>query len=292
MNIFRILADLAHVASIFILLAKMRSSSSAAGISFKSQFLYLTVYLTRYLDLLWTDPTKSLWNTLFKIIFICAQFYIIYLMLNDYKPTHDPNQDTFKVEYLVGGAAVMGILFPYKYSIAEILWAFSIWLESVAILPQLFMLQRTGEAETITTHYLFALGLYRALYIPNWMAVFHGEWLVRCHCSGRRAGADSAVFGFLLDILYQGFARQEVQPAGLGSEQRHGGEVHSHQGAPPLWVRFKHLLSCIASELSGIWSLEGCDCHGSARVDRKDWLRYQEYVLHCTTRLKLYHYTA
>ena len=50
----------------------------------------------------------------------------------------------------------------------QILWAFSIWLESVAILPQLFMLQRTGEAETITTHYLFALGIYRALYIPNW----------------------------------------------------------------------------------------------------------------------------
>lgn len=31
------------------------------------------------------------------------------------------------------------------------------------------MLQRTGEAETITTHYLAALGAYRALYIPNWI---------------------------------------------------------------------------------------------------------------------------
>ena len=49
------------------------------------------------------------------------------------------------------------------------LWAFSIWLESVAILPQLFMVQRTGTAETITTHYIFALGAYRALYIPNWI---------------------------------------------------------------------------------------------------------------------------
>lgn len=51
----------------------------------------------------------------------------------------------------------------------EILWAFSIYLEAVAILPQLFMLQRTGEAENITTHYLFALGAYRALYVPNWV---------------------------------------------------------------------------------------------------------------------------
>jgi len=90
-------------------------------------------------------------------------------MLNDYKPTHDPNQDTFKVEYLLAGSAALGILLPYAYRPSEMLWAFSIWLESVAILPQLFMLQRTGEAETITTHYLFALGAYRGLYIPNWV---------------------------------------------------------------------------------------------------------------------------
>jgi len=30
-------------------------------------------------------------------------------------------------------------------------------------------MQRTGEAETITSHYLFALGAYRALYILNWI---------------------------------------------------------------------------------------------------------------------------
>lgn len=133
------------------------------------------VYVTRYLDLLWTDPTRSLYNTFFKIVFIGSSAYTIYLMLNDYKPTHDPNLDTFKVQYLIGGSAVLAILFPYKYVPSEMLWAFSIWLESVAILPQLFMLQRTGEAETITTHYLFALGAYRALYIPNWLYRYFAE---------------------------------------------------------------------------------------------------------------------
>ena len=63
---------------------------------------------------------------------------------------------------------------PYS-AFKEVLWAFSIYLESVAILPQLFMLQRTGEAETITTHYLFALGAYRALYIPNWIYRYFTE---------------------------------------------------------------------------------------------------------------------
>jgi ER lumen protein retaining receptor len=96
-------------------------------------------------------------------------------MLNDYKPTHDPNLDTFRASYLLGGSAVLAVMFPYKYMPTEILWAFSIWLECVAVLPQLFLLQRTGEAETITTHYLFALGIYRALYIPNWIYRYFTE---------------------------------------------------------------------------------------------------------------------
>ena len=50
------------------------------------------------------------------------------------------------------------------------MWTFSIYLEAVAILPQLFMVSKTGEAESITSHYLFALGSYRALYIINWVS--------------------------------------------------------------------------------------------------------------------------
>ena len=60
-------------------------------------------------------------------------------------------------------------------SVSKILWTFSIYLESVAILPQLFMISKTGEAETITTHYLFFLGLYRALYLINWIWRFYFE---------------------------------------------------------------------------------------------------------------------
>ena len=86
-----------------------------------------------------------------------------------YRPTHDPSIDTFRIEYLLGPCVVLALLFHYKFTVPELLWSFSIFLESVAILPQLFLLQRTGEAETITTHYLAALGAYRALYIPNWI---------------------------------------------------------------------------------------------------------------------------
>lgn len=102
-------------------LAQSNSKQSASGISFKSQFLYLIVYATRYLDLLWTfyEP-KALYNTVFKIVFISTSAYTVYLMLNDYKPTHDPNLDTFKVQYLLGASAVLAIVFPYKYTFTEV----------------------------------------------------------------------------------------------------------------------------------------------------------------------------
>ncbi len=68
----------------------------------------------------------------------------------------------------------MNFTYFSHYSL-KILWTFSIYLESVAILPQLFMISKTGDAETITSHYLFALGSYRALYILNWIYRFSFE---------------------------------------------------------------------------------------------------------------------
>ncbi|KAK9458322.1 ER lumen protein retaining receptor-domain-containing protein [Dipodascopsis uninucleata] len=195
MNIFRLFGDLTHLISIFILMHKMKSSRSCSGISFKSQALYTVVYVTRYLDLIY-GKQASLYNTLMKIFFISSSIYILYLMKYKFKPTHDPSIDTFKVEYLLLGSFVMSIVFTHKYTFAEVLWSFSIWLESVAILPQLFMLQRTGEGESLTVHYIFALGIYRALYIPNWIY----RWLAEDFVDG------IAIFaGIIQTVLYSDF---------------------------------------------------------------------------------------
>jgi len=70
-------------------------------------------------DLFWTF-TDSLYLTTFKLLFIGSSGYIIYLMLNDYKPTHDPNIDTFKVQYLLGISAILALLFPHDYRLSEV----------------------------------------------------------------------------------------------------------------------------------------------------------------------------
>jgi hypothetical protein len=114
------------------------------------------------------------------------------------RPTQDSSLDTFRLEYLLPPVILISLIFNYGYNFRELTWAFSIWLESVAILPQLFMLQRTGEAETITTHYLAALGLYRGLYIPNWMY----RWVLLSSFLGLSANLGGREGGRGMDIRF------------------------------------------------------------------------------------------
>eukprot|EP01118_Nematostelium_gracile_P000049 TRINITY_DN10045_c0_g1_i1.p1 TRINITY_DN10045_c0_g1~~TRINITY_DN10045_c0_g1_i1.p1 ORF type:complete len:216 (-),score=30.19 TRINITY_DN10045_c0_g1_i1:34-681(-) len=180
MNIFRLGGDMVHLLSILLLLLKIRATRNCVGISLKSQELLALVFVTRYLDLFLYYV--SLYNTMMKIFFITSSVYIIYLMRVRYRATYDREHDTFRVVFLLVPCFVLALVINEGYTIVEILWAFSIYLESVAILPQLFMLQRTGDVENLTSHYIFLLGSYRALYLFNWIYRYYTtgwyDWIV------------------------------------------------------------------------------------------------------------------
>ena len=83
MNIFRLCGDLSHLLAIILLLLKIWKSRSCAGISGKSQILFLVVFVTRYLDLL--TSFISLYNTTMKIFFIGSAAATVYLMYQKFK---------------------------------------------------------------------------------------------------------------------------------------------------------------------------------------------------------------
>ncbi|XP_071108004.1 ER lumen protein-retaining receptor 2 isoform X2 [Haliotis cracherodii] len=173
MNIFRLCGDMSHLLAIVLLLLKMWKTRSCAGISGKSQILFALVFTSRYLDLF--TSFISIYNTAMKLFFLTSSFFTVFLMFMKFRATYDSNHDTFRMEFLVVPVGGLAFLVNHEFSPLEILWTFSIYLESVAILPQLFMVSKTGEAETITSHYLFALGSYRALYIFNWLYRYYFE---------------------------------------------------------------------------------------------------------------------
>jgi len=173
MNIFRLAGDMSHLLAIIILLLKIWKTRSCAGISGRSQLLFALTYTARYLDLV--TNWVSMYNTVMKVFFIATSYATIYLMYVKFKATYDSNHDVFRVEFLVIPVAILALVLNHEFSFIEIMWTFSIYLEAVAILPQLFMVSKTGEAESITSHYLFALGSYRALYIFNWIWRYYTE---------------------------------------------------------------------------------------------------------------------
>lgn len=60
----------------------------------------------------------------------------------------------------------------------------------------MFLLSHTGEAESITTHYLLCLGLYRAFYLLNW---------IYRYLTGSHPEAVVVLAGILQTALYSDF---------------------------------------------------------------------------------------
>ena len=102
----------------------------------------------------------------------CSSMIIWYMKRHrGVKQTYDKDHDTFRYLFLIVPCAVLALIVNGRFSLFEILWTFSIYLEAVAILPQLVLLQRTKNVDNLTGNYVFLLGLYRAFYILNWAAL-------------------------------------------------------------------------------------------------------------------------
>lgn len=169
MNIFRLLGDFCHLYSILVLIYKIHVRKTTAGISLRTCVLYLFVFLARYGDLFLYYI--NFYNTFMKILYLSATTYIIYLMtINpDFKNTWYHDLDNMSILPLLVGSSVLGLICTSQYSIFEIMWTFSIVLESVAILPQIDHLTKVPALPALPLSHLVALGLYRFFYVLNWV---------------------------------------------------------------------------------------------------------------------------
>ena len=130
--------------------------------------------MARYMDLFLYFI--SYYNTIFKLLFMGATAYIIYLIKikKPYCLGYDPNSDSFNhYLFIYPTVLIITILFhvssKYKYVWFEYMWSFSIWLEAVAIVPQLFIVYRKREVEVITGSYMACLGCYKIFYVMSWV---------------------------------------------------------------------------------------------------------------------------
>lgn len=196
-NAFQLVGDLLHLLSFVIIIYKIHRDKKCSGVSAKTQEIYLIVFCARYTDLFFVYI--SAYNTIMKILFILVTLYILFLMhfQAPYKNTYNrKTEDDFPHIYLIPFALLMTFLIHRRFTWWDMQWSFSLWLESVAVFPQITILAKNNGVESFTAHYLAALGSYRFFYILL--------WIHRYITSGTRSWT-SILSGTLQVLLYADF---------------------------------------------------------------------------------------
>ena len=165
-----------HLGAILVLLYRIKNTRNCIGLSCKTQEIYMLVFCMRYVDLFMYFI--SIYNTMMKIFFISTTGLIIYLMRykKPFCTTYDALGDQFPhLKILLPAAAVLTAICHSGTSYWEICWSYSLWLEALAFIPQIIMLQKIRIIENLTSHYVAMLGMYRLFYIVNWVYRYQTE---------------------------------------------------------------------------------------------------------------------
>jgi ER lumen protein retaining receptor len=166
-NIFRYLGDYLHLFGIIILISTIAKNKSVAGISRSTQILYFLVFTTRYLDLF--DHSQTTYLVVFKMTYILTACIILgsFYMLNQ---TYQRVNDTCNLSVIIIPCITASLLLTNEYSIMEILWTFSEFVEGFAMVPQyIFCYREKGARDMGAGLYVMALGSYRVFYALNWI---------------------------------------------------------------------------------------------------------------------------
>jgi len=166
-NRLRYFADQSHLISTIILIHKMCTTNSCYGLSLKAQIMFLISYFCRLSVFTTSDPT--LYDNFSKFFYFLMTLIIVYLIGVKYSSSYQKKYDTFNV------FIILLICFPLSYistpnhTASMLLYYFSLWLESFAILPQIILISRVRRIEVLANEYIFFMGLYRVLYLINWI---------------------------------------------------------------------------------------------------------------------------
>ncbi|CAD7085478.1 unnamed protein product [Hermetia illucens] len=162
----QILADVFHLLAMLLLLFKIVKTKSCAGVSGRTQCLLAIVLLTQDLTL----APQSVINLGFRMVFAICAIITIILIYGPFSHTYDGKHDTFRIEILLIPCLVLALVLNYEFTWFHVLWAFSIYLEAIAIVPQIWLTDKVGYTQYMGV-YLLALGIYSALNMVHWIII-------------------------------------------------------------------------------------------------------------------------
>jgi ER lumen protein retaining receptor len=176
-----------------ILNVKTWKSRRASGVSIKTLQLYSLVFFFRLTSIFRHEgylPYDKSGDWLYHIIELIAFIVTssaLYGCMVPFKGTYQADLDRFGefnvppgygAVYLAGPALIVAIfIHPSLNSdfMSDVAWTYSMYLESLALIPQLYMFQKqaSGVVELLTAHFVAALGFGRMMEFCFWMYSYH-----------------------------------------------------------------------------------------------------------------------
>merc|ERR550539_169715 len=159
----------------------------AAGISARALALDAVALIFRLSSTMWLQgylPVDASGDWLYQAVDVCSLVLVIWLLrrlLVEQQSTYQKEQDSFPAAPMVLAALVLAALFHADMNsrpIFDTLWMAGLFVSAVAVLPQLWLIARTGgRVEALTSHYIAAMALSRAL---SGIFMWHARFDITC----------------------------------------------------------------------------------------------------------------
>eukprot|EP00397_Hematodinium_sp_SG-2012_P051240 GEMP01059944.1.p1 GENE.GEMP01059944.1~~GEMP01059944.1.p1 ORF type:complete len:273 (+),score=26.49 GEMP01059944.1:306-1124(+) len=170
------------VVAIIVLTVSIKQRRSVAGLSLKMIHMQRMSSTARLMSTLWMNgyvPMDSTGNGLYQFLdVLIVIFCSIIIYSSSYGPlreTYEAHRDTFPLNRAMLICLVVGsIAHPNlnHHHLFDTLWMTSLNLDSLASLPQVWMMTRkaiSSNQPPLTTHYVFTLFLSRVMSMIFWL---------------------------------------------------------------------------------------------------------------------------
>lgn len=200
-----------------VLNVKIVTGKRVTGVSVKTLQLYIICFVSRLSSIIRHEgylPYDKSGDWLYHLIeFIALGFtcFALYMTMVVHKDSYQADFDRFGemnvppgagAAYIAAPIAIVALLIHPTLNqdfLSDFSWTYAMYLESAALIPQLFMFQKqkTGVVELLTAHFVFALGFGRLLEFSFW--IFSYQELLTS--SGSKLPGYIAVFSIFMQLL-------------------------------------------------------------------------------------------
>ena len=178
-SLYFVLSSMAQTLSLVIIMLRVTQYQSCSGISINYLICFIIVLITRLITNIFSsyDIQIGLINSIFlyisQILSLLICLYLLYLIFFEYPETSDKMIDNkMPFYYLIIPTFFVAILFkPYIFRnwFFDLIFIYSIILESVAIYPQIILFStKKGEIETYTSNFIAFQGLSTVFVLIFW----------------------------------------------------------------------------------------------------------------------------